>query len=157
MAKKLTTTQKYKKKVSLLKFFSYAPFPLSIGILTAFRFRSWFAITETTAIASGARLQIGFGFILALIVFVLAVMKKVSFLKGIWGWILALAITFCLRSIINELWLILLALTSAEFIYTILESPLKTAEEQLKIARETNIQETVKKDITEEKYNGRAV
>jgi hypothetical protein len=123
--------------------------------LTAFRYKDWFAMTEGS-VKSG--IQIGFGFVLALIVFILAIMKKTSFLKGIWGWVLALGITFCLRSIINELWLILLAITCAEMVFTVLADPLENAEEQLKIARDTGLQEAVKKDIENEEkhYSGRA-
>lgn len=148
--------KKYKKKVFWLSFFSYAPFPVAIGTLTAFRFDEWFQITENTPAVVNSRVQIGFGFILALIVFVLAILKKTSFLKGIWGWLLALAITFCLRTIINELWLILLALTSAELIFTILSTPLENAREQLKLAKDTTLQEEVKKDVVETHYSGRA-
>lgn len=149
--------KKAHRKVVLLKFFSYFPFPLSFGILTAFRYKDWFQISENTQSVVDTRVQIGFGFILAMIVFILVILKKVAYLKGIWGFVLALAITFCLRTIINELWLILLAITGAEIVYTILKSPLEQAEKEYELVKNTVIEEKVKTEITKDThYSGRA-
>ena len=148
MKKELTTQEKYKRKALTLDIVSYSGFPIAFGVLLAIRGKAWFSGGITSSV------QIGIGFVLALVVFVLAVMKKIEYLKGIWGWFLALGITYLLRTIINELWIIVLALTCAEFLYWILTTPREEAHKQCSIAQDTTIQEKVKKDLAEE-YNGR--
>lgn len=148
MKKQLTTQEKYKKKALTLDIISYSGFPVAFGVLLAIRGKTWFSGGITSSV------QIGVGFVLALVVFVLAVLKKIEYLKGIWGWLLALGITYLLRTIINELWIIVLALTCAEFIYWILTTPREQAHKELEVAKDTQIQEKVKQDIQEE-YNGR--
>lgn len=148
MKKQLTTQEKYKKKALTLDILSYSGFPAAFGVLLAIRGKAWFSGGITSSV------QIGVGFVLALVVFVLAVLKKIEYLKGIWGWLLALGITYLLRTIINELWIIVLALTCAEFIYWILTTPREQAHKELEVAKDTQIQEKVKQDIQEE-YNGR--
>lgn len=148
------TKKKYKNKKTWLGITEWAGFPISMGILIGLRFKTWFQVSETSAEASRVRVQIGIGFVMALIVFVLVIMKKTNFLKGIWGWILALGITYYLRTIINELWLILLALTIAELLYTIINPYYEDACKQYELVKDTTIQEQVKHDITEE-YSGR--
>ena len=148
MKKELTTQEKYKRKALTLDIVSYSGFPIAFCVLLAIRGKAWVSGGITSSV------QIGVGFVLALVVFVLAVMKKIEFLKGIWGWFLALGITYLLRTIINELWIIVLALTCAEFLYWILTAPREEAHKQCSIAQDTTIQEKVKKDLAEE-YNGR--
>lgn len=148
MKKQLTTQEKYKKKALTLDIISYSGFPAAFGVLLAIRGKAWFSGGITSSV------QIGVGFVLALVVFVLAVLKKIEYLKGIWGWLLALGITYLLRTIINELWIIVLALTCAEFVYWILTTPREQAHKELEVAKDTQIQEKVKQDIQEE-YNGR--
>ncbi len=148
MKKELTTQEKYKRKALTLDIVSYSGFPIAFGVLLAIRGKAWFSGGITSSV------QIGVGFVLALVVFVLAVMKKIEYLKGIWGWFLALGITYLLRTIINELWIIVLALTCAEFLYWILTTPREEAHKQCSIAQDTTIQEKVKKDLAEE-FNGR--
>lgn len=146
--------KKYKAKKTWLGIGKWCGFPIAIGVLTAFRWKEWFQVSETGVEASGVRVQIGIGFVMALIIFVLVVMKKTSFLKGVWGWILALGITYCLRTIINELWLILLALTMAEIVYTIISPYYDAAVKQYGLVKDTELEEKVKKDVSEE-YSGR--
>ena len=148
MKKQLTTQEKYKKKALTLDIISYSGFPVAFGVLLAIRGKAWFSGGITSSV------QIGVGFMLALVVFILAILKKVEYLKGIWGWLLALGITYLLRTIINELWIIVLALTIAEFVYWILTAPREEAHKQCTIAKDTEVQEKVKKDLAEE-YNGR--
>lgn len=148
MKKELTTQEKYKRKALTLDIASYSGFPIAFGVLLAIRGKAWFSGGVTSSV------QIGIGFVLALVVFVLAVMKKIEYLKGIWGWFLALGITYLLRTIINELWIIVLALTCAEFLYWILTAPREEAHKELDVAKDTTVQEKVKRDITEE-YSGR--
>lgn len=154
MSKAKTLKQRYREKVGWLRFGSYAPFPLALGTLTAFRFKEWFNVSDSGASAVTTRVQIGIGFVLALVIFVLIVLKKSSYLKGIWGWVLALGITYCLRTIINELWLILIAMTAAEIVCELLKSPLEDAERQYALVRDTVTQEKVKREIADE-YSGR--
>lgn len=146
--KNLTIQQRYKRKALALDIISYGSFPVAFGILLAFRAQDWFSKGTASSV------DIGIGFGLALVVFVLACLKKVSYLKGIWGWFLALGITYFLRAIINELWVIVLALTCAQFIFWLLGSMRNEAHKACELVKDTTIQEKVKRDLSNE-YTGR--
>lgn len=134
---------KYKKQYYLLSVISWGLYLIGFIVLLATRGNIWFKTIE-----DGLRVSIGF--ILALVCFLIIVFKKSAILKGSFGIFMSFAIVMCLKSIVNELWLILLVLLVCSLIQSCLKQPLEKAKKRYELCEDTVIQEEVKKE-----YSGR--
>lgn len=139
-----------KRKINILKITSVLMLLAPILTVVGINFNSYFTVKKGFITAQAV--EVSAGFILAAVSGGLLLIGKTKAFKGTRGLAVALALSILLKAVMNDLVLILTALTTGSLLYGVFKNPIKTLEQTYQYEKQAGIQAIAQKNVNRELF-----